>query len=116
MAPTTGGKPRGLSGAVPSCLVNSPSTNPLPGTAGNVGEIPTMLRGDEFVARVRAWPCAPGVVQLVTLDQSAPPVEVVQRWVDELAQLGTHTVRTGALGPALVGPRSEEHTSELQSH
>lgn len=67
----------------------------------------TLLRADDYVARVRPWPGAPGTVQLVTVEQSAPPVEVVQRWLDELAEAGVLTVRTGALGPSVLGPYVE---------
>ena len=66
-----------------------------------------MLRADEFVARARPWPGEPGTVQLLTLEQSAPPVEVVQRWVDELRESGAQRIRTGALGPTVRPPYLE---------
>lgn len=46
-------------------------------------------------------------MQLVTVEQSAPPPEVVRQWMAELAQAGVRTIRTGALGPAVIGPYLE---------
>ncbi|MEY4371304.1 MAG: hypothetical protein RL219_73 [Actinomycetota bacterium] len=62
---------------------------------------------DEFAARVRPWPDEPGTVQLITVDQSAPPPEVIRSWLDELRSEGVSRVRTGALGPTMRPPYFE---------
>ena len=82
--------------------VNSPVNAPV---AASVGWV---LRGcssgpepEEFAARVRPWPGDPTTVQLITVEQSAPPPDVIRGWLDELRASGVRCVRTGALGPAM---------------
>lgn len=82
--------------------VNSPVNAPVVESVGQV------LRGrasvddpEEFSARVRPWPGEPTTVQLITVDQSAPPPEVIRGWLSELRASGVRCVRTGALGPAM---------------
>src|SRR6187402_2857927 len=66
----------------------------------NSPEDARILVSDGSLARVRNWPDEPGVVHLVTVDHHAPPsLAAVHGWLDQLADGGTHTVRTGALGP-----------------
>jgi len=87
--------------------VNGPSTPTVSGAGGRGAAPATLLHVGEYVARVRPWPGEPGAVQLVTVDQSSPPVEVVRRWLDELTEAGVRTVRTGALGPTVTEPYLE---------
>lgn len=89
-------------GRVTVAAVNSPVNAP---DAAGVGRV---LRArvpyhdpDEFTARVRPWPDEPDAVQLITVDQSAPPPEVIRSWLDELRIEGVRRVRTGALGPTM---------------
>lgn len=82
--------------------VNSPVNTPAAAIVGQV------LRGrapggdpEEYAARVRPWPGEPSTVQLITVDQSAPPPEIIRGWLAELRGVGVRCVRTGALGPAM---------------
>lgn len=59
-----------------------------------------MLRDGPVPARVHPWPGVDGVAQLVVLDSSAVPMPAhFARWGAQLAELGYHTIRTGALAP-----------------
>lgn len=87
--------------------MKSPVTNTVSSALGVDRESTLMLRADEYVARARPWPGEPGTVQLVTVEQSAPPTEVVARWVEELREAGVQRIRTGALGPSVRPPYLE---------
>lgn len=89
------------SGALPSGPVKSPATNTASLADGSGQVVGWMLRADDCVARVRPWPGEPGTVQLITLEQTAPPARVIQRWMEELARSGVRLIRTGALGPTI---------------
>jgi ribosomal-protein-alanine N-acetyltransferase len=56
---------------------------------------------------VRPWPDDDTTVQLLTVDQVAPPSAVVHQWLSQLADTGATRVRTGALGPS-VRPAYDE--------
>ena len=95
------------SGALPSGLVKSPVANTVLSAQGVDRGSTLLLGADEYVARARPWPGEPGTVQLVTVEQSAPPREVIARWVDELREVGVKRIRTGALGPTVRPPYLE---------
>ncbi len=98
----------GAAGSGTVAPVNSPVNAPVAASVGRV------LRGrssgpevEEYSARVRPWPGDPTAVQLITVEHSAPPPEVLRRWLDELRADGVRCVRTGALGPGMRPPYFE---------
>jgi ribosomal protein S18 acetylase RimI-like enzyme len=60
-----------------------------------------VLRGDGLVCRARTWPSLPDTAQLVMYQQVRPPTTAdLERWSDQLAQMGFARLRTSALATA----------------